>query len=177
MGHTGNIRTTRSVPSAVAAASGHRVHEIVVGVDGSAAAVAALHWAAEQSCRTHEPLRVVHAWQLGAAQSEFAAALLEVAGVDARAKATCWVRDALASCPSVRWTLDVVQGPAGPTLVDRSRDASLLVLGTGRHVGVRRMLTGSVSHYVLSHAVPPVVAVRATPEACPSVAPTHARAI
>ena len=166
MTETADARTTMGAP----AASGRRVPEIIVGVDGSAAAVAALHWAAEQSCRTGEPLHVVHAWRLGAAHSELSVALHEVAGVDARAKASRWVRDALASYPSVPWTLDVVEGPAGPTLVDRSREASLLVLGTGEHVGVRRMVSGSVSHYVLSHAVPPVVAVRAQA----SVTATHA---
>lgn len=175
MGHTGNISTERNAPTDIGV-RGHRVHEIVVGVDGSAAAEAALHWAAKQSCRTDEPLHVVHAWQLGAARSEFAAALLEAAGADARARATCWVRDALTASPQVPWSLDVVQGPAGPTLVDRSRDASLLVLGTGGHVGVRRILIGSVSHYVLSHAVPPVVAVRAQPAPRRDDAATHARA-
>jgi hypothetical protein len=35
------------------------------------------------------------------------------------------------------------------------------VLGTREHTGLRRAVVGSVSHYCLSHAVPPVVAVPA----------------
>jgi nucleotide-binding universal stress UspA family protein len=35
------------------------------------------------------------------------------------------------------------------------------VVGTGEHTGVRRLLEGSVSHYCLSHAACPVVAVPA----------------
>jgi nucleotide-binding universal stress UspA family protein len=55
--------------------------------------------------------------------------------------------------------LDVVEGPAGPVLVERARRAALLVVGTREHVGLRRLVAGSVSHYCLSHAECPVVAV------------------
>jgi nucleotide-binding universal stress UspA family protein len=144
-------------------ARGVPAKEIVVGVGGSPAAAAALGWAAEQSRVTGVPLRIVHAWQItaspmGATRTSFWVA----SAADARARATRWVVDALgASAGSLRWVLDIVEGPPGPILVERSRDASLLVLGTGEHVGLRRLVTGSVSHYALSHSIAPVVAVRA----------------
>jgi nucleotide-binding universal stress UspA family protein len=139
--------------------------EIVVGLNKSQAAAAALGWAAEQSRLTGVPLRIVYAWQMTASQVASAnASFWAASAADARARATRWVQATLADrADQVRWVLDVDEGPPGPLLVGRSRDAALLVLGTGEHVGMRRLVAGSVSHYVLSHASPPVVAVRAAP--------------
>lgn len=140
--------------------------EIVVGLNNSPSAAAALRWAAEQSRATGLPLRVLHAWQLKASGAATAAAgsveLWEASTADARARATRWVLDMLGgTAADVRWTLDIVEGPPGPVVVGRSRGARLLVLGTREHTGLRRAVLGSVSHYCLSHAEPPVVAVPA----------------
>jgi nucleotide-binding universal stress UspA family protein len=137
--------------------------EIVVGVGDSPAAAAALCWAAEQSQVTGVPLRIVHAWQMTASPVGVVGTSFWVASAaDARARATHWVLDALgARAATVRWILDIVEGPPGPILVARSSHACLLVLGTGDHVGLRRLVNGSVSHYALSHSMAPVVAVRA----------------
>jgi nucleotide-binding universal stress UspA family protein len=137
------------------------VAEIVVGMDGSPAATAALLWAGEQSAATGLPLRVVYAWHMKALEMSSATPeFCEAATADARARATRWVLDALGGdAAEIRWTLDIVEGPPGPVLVARSRGARLLVLGTRGHTGLRRAVLGSVSHYCLSHADPPVVAV------------------
>jgi nucleotide-binding universal stress UspA family protein len=139
--------------------------EIVVGIAGTPASAAALCWAAEQSRLTGVPLRIVYVWQLTTSPlGAGTAAFVGASAADARARATRWVLDTLGGeAASVRWILDVVEGAPGPILVDRAASASLLVLGTGDHVGMRRLVTGSVSHYALSHSAPPVVAVRATP--------------
>lgn len=139
--------------------------ELVVGMDGSSAAAAALNWAADQSVATGAPIRIVHVWQLGAAQVESATpSFYEASVADARARATRWVQSALQErATTVPWVLDVAEGPTGAVLTERSRHATAVVLGTGEHHGLRRLLTGSVSHYVLSHALPPVIAVRAAP--------------
>ena len=55
-----------------------------------------------------------------------------------------------------------MQGAPGPTLVDASRDAAMLVVGTRVHTGISRVLFGSVSHYCLTHAQCVVVAVPTT---------------
>ncbi len=134
---------------------------IVVGLDGSRTAAAALQWAAEQSSVSGVPLRVVHAWQMRAIEVAAASAeFWEAAQADARAQATRWVLDALGGgSAEVSWSLDIAEGPAGPVLVSRSRGARLLVLGTRETTGLKRMVLGSVSHYCLSHAEVPVVAV------------------
>ena len=135
--------------------------EIVVGLDDGPAAAAALRWSAEQAKVTGRPLRVVHAWQLSAfEQAAGSTQYVEAALANVRARATRWVLDALGDNASeVRWSLDIVEGGPGPALVERSRNAHLLALGTHEHTGLRRTILGSVSHYCLSHAVAPVVAV------------------
>jgi len=137
---------------------------IVVGLDGSRSAAAALQWATEQSRVTASPLRVVHAWRMRAIEVATAsAAFRETAQADARAQATRWVLDTLGGdSAEVRWSLDIAEGPPGPVLVGRSRGAQLLVLGTRESTGLKRAVLGSVSHYCLSHAEVPVVAVPAT---------------
>jgi nucleotide-binding universal stress UspA family protein len=141
-------------------ATGPGPREIVVGIDDGPAAGAALRWAAEQAKLTSRPLRVVHAWQLSSFEPAAGSAqYVEAALADARARATSWVLHALgADASEVRWSLDIVEGGPGPALVERSHHADLLALGTHEHTGLRRIL-GSVSHYCLSHAVAPVVAV------------------
>jgi nucleotide-binding universal stress UspA family protein len=142
--------------------------EIVVGIDDSAASAAALRWAVTHSQTTGLPLRLVHTWQLSAnataAIASGAGEYLEAAAADARARATRWVLDTLGGdAAQARWVLEVHEASPGPALVGRGHGAALLVVGTHEHTGIRRAVTGSVSHYVLTHADVPVVAVPAPP--------------
>jgi nucleotide-binding universal stress UspA family protein len=139
-------------------------HDVVVGIDDSPSAATALLWAADHARSHGLPLRVVHAWQLSPAAAAAVSAgdteYFEAVGADARARATRFVLDVLGgSAAEIRWTLDIGEGAAGPVLVNRSSDAQLLVVGTREHTGLRRAVSGSVSHYCLSHAEVPVVAV------------------
>jgi nucleotide-binding universal stress UspA family protein len=138
--------------------------DIVVGLDQSESGAAALRWAEQQARLTHAKLRIVHAWQLQAPEVFVAAVeLREAKAQDARARATQWIRDALGDAPGVPpWTLDVVEANPGLALIERARNASLLVIGTREHTGLRRLVAGSVSHYAISHATCPVVAVPPT---------------
>ena len=141
-----------------------RKNEVVVGVDESPAAAAALAWAAGHAVENGRPLRVVHAWTTSARAASGIARVHhgEAASADARARITRVVLATLGEgTPQLRWTLDVQPGAPGPVLVERSRDALVLVVGTQEHTGLRRAVAGSVSHYCLSHAAVPVVAVPA----------------
>jgi len=62
--------------------------------------------------------------------------------------------------PHVVVRADVAEGGAAEKLVEASRTASLLVVGTRGHGGLAGMLLGSVSHAVLRHAHSPVVIAR-----------------
>jgi nucleotide-binding universal stress UspA family protein len=52
-------------------------------------------------------------------------------------------------------------GPPGPVLVDAAAGALMLVVGSREHHPLYRLVHGSVSHYCLSRARCPVVAVPA----------------
>ena len=138
-----------------------RVRNVVVGVDESPQSVAALRWAAGYAAITQAELRLVHAFVLEPSEMYGSTAgLRDEIRRDAQSMLTELATAALGSPPGAgSWRLDVVEGQPGPVLVERSQQADLLVLGTREHTGVRRLMHGSVSHYCLSHAHGPVVAV------------------
>jgi nucleotide-binding universal stress UspA family protein len=145
-------------------------NEIVVGLDDSPSSKAALQWAAQQARSTGAVLRAVHAldWPYGpesdvTRQSANAKYPTHQGVEDAYRQAITAVFDAVSPGPD--WSLKFAKGNAGEVLVMQSQDADLLVVGTREHVGLGRLLLGSVSHYCLTHASCPVVAV-----------PTRARA-
>jgi nucleotide-binding universal stress UspA family protein len=155
--------------------SGHRIrslnmspHEIVVGLDDSSSARAALRWAADQARRTGVVLRAVHAlsWPFGVRRPGFDSDMerqLSFDEIDARYRASITaVFDEINPRPD--WLIQFARGDAGPVLVRQSRNASLLVIGTPEHVGLGRLIVGSVGHYCLSHAACPLVAVPAASE-------------
>ena len=137
--------------------------EIVVGLDLSPSARAALDWAAEQARATGQKLRAVH---VISASSTYSMALGGVAVPIEPSQMDAPHREAVAAVfdsvqPELGWRLKFFSGEAGPILVAESVGAALLVVGTKEHVGIGRLISGSVSHYCLSHANCPVVAVPA----------------
>lgn len=140
--------------------------EIVVGLDDSPASKAALLWAADQATNTGAGLRAVHAldWPLGLTAAGFPAPVdfIELSRAeleDSYRQKYTELFDSIS--PRLGWILQFAGGNAGQVLVQQSRDARLLVVGTREHVGLGRLVSGSVSHYCLSHATCPVVAVPA----------------
>ena len=140
-------------------------HEIVVGLDKSPSGQAALKWAAEQAS-LGTGLRAVHVldWPYGLSSIGFPAPMnyLDMRREeieDSYREAIAAVFEAVSPLPN--WILQFASGDTGHILVEQSQDARLLVVGTREHAGLRRLLSGSVSHYRLSHAACPVVAVPA----------------
>ena len=141
-------------------------NEIVVGLDDSPSGQAALDWAADHARSVGAVLRAVHVldWPYGLSSAGFPAPanFMELSRSeieDSYRRAITAVFDAVS--PASEWTLQFASGDTGQVLVRQSKDARLLVVGTREHVGLGRLLTGSVSHHCLSHAVCPVVAVPA----------------
>lgn len=133
---------------------------IVVGIDGSRGSAAALHWAAWQAISTGAVLRIVVAWELPTS----ADCPSSFEDPDSPKRAT-WAADKAIGelsddeLPS-RMRTRVVHGHAGTVLVEQSRDADLLVVGSRGHGITAGMLIGSIGQYCSQHAACPVVVVR-----------------
>jgi nucleotide-binding universal stress UspA family protein len=148
-------------------------NEIVVGLDDSPSSKAALSWAAEQAIRTHTVLRAVHVlgWPYGpnAAASPGSRDAMNLTFENAQAAYVASITKVFDDiAPRPDWLIQFAKGEPGAVLVRQSRDAQLLVVGTREHVGLGRLLVGSISHYCVSHAVCPVVAVPALTPAAPA---------
>jgi nucleotide-binding universal stress UspA family protein len=145
---------------------------IVVGVDDSDGAKAALAFAHEEALLRNATLRAVHAWQFGyIGYTGFEGAVPAVGGDIAELRAAAaaaldaTVRAALPDPGGVEIEQRVVEGTAGAVLVDESSRADLLVVGSRGHGGFAQLLLGSVGQQCAHHAACPVVIVRPTAEA------------
>lgn len=134
---------------------------IVVGLDISVPAQAALAWAANQARLTGQDLTAVHAvfpWGTYLAAGGFVPVTMPSDAVqDHQRDMIEKLFDSVG--PEPTWKLQFVGDDPGPALVAASRGASMLVIGTREHTGWGRVLSGSVSHHCLSHAHCPVLAV------------------
>jgi len=136
-------------------------HRIVVGVDGSPSSVAALAWAAGQAGVTGAVIDAVTTWEW---PRSYGVALTLPSDFDPEADARKVLDGALAdprrAHPGVPFRSAVVEGQAETALVEASRGADLLVVGSRGHGGFTGMLLGSVSEHCVANAHCPVVVVR-----------------
>jgi nucleotide-binding universal stress UspA family protein len=140
---------------------------IVVGVDGSAGAQAALEWAAAEARLRGDTLRIVHAWHLPAAtygSGGFVPPVgitweddLEAAARQGLDKTIDAAAEQLAGIEVER---RLGEGPAAVVLTEAAQDADLLVVGSRGLGGFKELLLGSVGHQSAQHAPCPVVIVR-----------------
>lgn len=134
---------------------------IVVGVDGSTAAAAALAWAADEARLRDATLHLLTAfgptdagalggmaWN-GALYDE-----LELHARELQERAL----EKLESLPA-HVEREVVLGSAARLLLDAAQRADLLVVGSRGLGEFRSLLLGSVSHKCVSHATCPVVVI------------------
>jgi nucleotide-binding universal stress UspA family protein len=140
---------------------------IIVGVDRSAGAEEALRFAFQEAQLRGATLRAIHAWQfgyIGAPSLEGAVPVLG-AGLDEHRSAAgavldAMVREAIPDSGDVEIERRVVEGAAAAVLVEESRGADLLVVGSRGHGGFAQLLLGSVSQQCAHYAECPVVIVR-----------------
>jgi len=128
---------------------------IVVGVDGSPAAKAALAWAVQEAKRTNASVLALSVCQLsrstGAGASPFTS--------KHRQELAAAVEELGAAAHGVRIDQEVPYGQPGPTLVARSADADLLVVGDHGYHKAGVLVLSSITTYCLRNARCPVVAV------------------
>jgi nucleotide-binding universal stress UspA family protein len=135
---------------------------IVVGIDGSAASLDALDWAGRQASLTRATLEMIMTWDWpttygwamyfpeGYNPSEGMPEILSKAADDLRTK-----------YPDIQITSRVVEGHPAPLLVEASKGADLLVVGSRGHGEFVGMLIGSVSEYCAANAHCAVLVYRA----------------
>jgi nucleotide-binding universal stress UspA family protein len=142
---------------------GNERPRIVVGVDGFEASTAALRWAIGQARLTGAVVEAVTAWQIPAGSRWLPAADVP----DYQEDAACVLAEAVAQMyaidPDVQVCPRVVEGRAGPVLVDAAEGADLLVVGSRGHAGLAEAMLGSVGQYCVHYAPCPVVIMRGKP--------------
>ena len=129
---------------------------VVVGLDDSAAAHAALKWAADYARLTDCRLVAVHVRATDVPRFVHTTHPTEddVADVEILRR----VRQTFDSiAPEDDWCLIRLTGRPGEELVKHSQRAALLVIGTREHVGLGRLFERSVSRYCLRHSKVPVL--------------------
>jgi nucleotide-binding universal stress UspA family protein len=136
--------------------------EIVVGLNRSPSGRAAWSWASAYSRSCGDRLRAVHVFEETNSPLAWARAPGSTERGDTQSRDV--VRRELeaifaASVPEPDWQLDFLDGQVGTVLLEQARHARMLVIGTREHVGVDRVVHGSVSHFCLNRAHCPVVAV------------------
>ena len=134
---------------------------VVVGVDGSPSSIEALRWAARQAKLWGHPLEVVSTWTYpplyGPVGVPWPTDLdLEKGAHQILEKAVTELGDQ----EGLSITQTVLHSHPAPALVDKSRQASLVVVGSRGHGEFAGMLLGSVSEFLASHALCPVLIVR-----------------
>jgi nucleotide-binding universal stress UspA family protein len=137
---------------------------IVVGVDGSASAMAALNWALDEAELRGVGVHVVMAWQNPVVYNppNIMAVGVAVSGDDLAAAALSEVERITADAGQNRKatiTSEAVEGHPAEALISAAHGASLLVVGSRGHGGFVGALLGSISHHVVAHAECPVVVI------------------
>jgi nucleotide-binding universal stress UspA family protein len=138
--------------------------EIVVGIDGSQASHRALEVALQDAARSNAHLTVHHSWQPNPLiPPGFGCEVAALALEDRALMAKHYVEELLSTVPhaGLRLATDIRAGDPGRDLVEASRGASLLVLGSRRHGALASAVVGSATNYVLHHATCPVLVVPA----------------
>jgi nucleotide-binding universal stress UspA family protein len=139
---------------------------VVVGVDQSAGAKEALRFAYEEAALRQATLRAVHAWQFGHIGVTGLEGGLPAVGGDPRdfqdagaAALDHTLSEAIPDPRDVGIERRAVEGTPAAVLVEESRAADLLVVGSRGHGGFAQLLLGSVSQQCAQHAACPVVIV------------------
>ncbi len=137
---------------------------VVVGVDGSGSSRDAIRFAVDEARLRQTTVKAVYAWQspLVMGFQYIPPDLIDPEALDRHAREIVEAAVVEAGAPPDDVEIDAcaVEGPPASVLIDASRDADLLVLGSRGRGGFSGLLLGSVGQQCVHHAVCPVVIVR-----------------
>ncbi|MEB4212231.1 universal stress protein [Mycobacterium sp. 94-17] len=134
----------------------HSAQWIVVGIDGSEAAISAARWAVAEATSRDLPLRLVYAIP--------DASLLDVECGEAALRTAYAALHAVTA--EVKIETDLVRGSAADVLVGQSRHAAMVCAGSVGIGPIARLVIGSTAQTVAQKALCPVAVVRAKRDAC-----------
>jgi len=138
-------------------------HDVVlVGVDGSPASLEAADWAAAYALAHHRSVHLVCAYSVPsftAAALDGGYAALDDTAIAEGARAVLDEAVARVAATGVRTTSAVATGDAAAVLVELSRGAATVVVGTRGRGGFAERLLGTVSSALPAHAHCPTVVV------------------
>ena len=170
LGGTADAVTSHAVgPVAVVTDLGQPTPEgpVVVGVDDSESALAAVRVAVDEAARTTRRLIALHAFEDVGAVFTSGLGLWSVDVGEASAYFRTMVGDLIEPYvrehPEVSVEVRIPPGRAANALAEASREASLLVVGSRGRGGFLGLLLGSTSKGVLREAECPVIVTREQP--------------
>ncbi|THJ67465.1 universal stress protein [Arthrobacter echini] len=140
-----------------------QVRTIVVGVDGSASSVAALQLAASLMPLAGEVIHAVAAWQQPFVLSPYTPMEWNYEEVSQRALDQA-LTDAFPDGGPAGLESRTVQGAPAPVLIEESKHASMVVVGSRGLGGFAGLLLGSVSSAVAERVSCPVLVSHGAPQ-------------
>jgi nucleotide-binding universal stress UspA family protein len=141
---------------------------VVVGVDGSGEALAALAWAVEDAAAKRARVEVVHAWHVPYVGTDMYGATLAIDPSPFEDAARQLVETALDSVDTTglvhSLSSTVTHGGAATAVLTAGKDADLIVMGSRGLGGFGGLLLGSATNQVVHHAPCPVVVIPRGPD-------------
>jgi nucleotide-binding universal stress UspA family protein len=141
---------------------------VVVGVDGSDAAINAAKWAIDEAISRDVPLRIVHVTHIQGQPAPAAADdgfHLDVQYAEASLRAAAAAVEATGK--PVKIETDILWGSPDAALINESRDAAMVCVGSVGIGAVVSELWGSTARSLAEHAYCPVAIIR-SPQNAPA---------
>ncbi|WP_269858254.1 universal stress protein [Streptomyces sp. RPT161] len=137
---------------------------VIVGIDASSGAEAALDWAADVAVARHDQLRICHAWRVAVHPLLDAdrGHLVEAARDAAEELVTRAERRVRERHPELDVTTELLPGEPAVNLMSMAEGADLLVVGARGLNRFTALLLGSVSETLAAHSTCPLAVVRTT---------------
>ena len=138
---------------------------VVAGIDSSPGSTRALRWAGDEAREHGAELYVVMAYSIPAPPVSIGYGQPpwrreDEWREDAEGLLRTTLEETFGDEPGMKLRTEVVEGSPAAALIDASKSADLLVVGTRGHGGFAGMLLGSVSQHVTAHAACTVAVVR-----------------
>lgn len=136
---------------------------LVVGIDGSDAAINAAKWAVSEAVCRDVPLRLVHAVPERRPDEPAGEDSLDIEYGETALRAACAAVHAIGE--QIKIESDVVHGSPDSVLIDESRSAAMICIGSVGLGQVARRVLGSTAESVAQKAHCPVAVIRTDREA------------